>query len=69
MERQIGDRFNFYGVKMEVAEAEHTYCTGCYLHEECLVDCDFMQRLGVLSYCTGYRRKDLKFIIFKKVEE
>ena len=33
MERKIGDIFDYKGVKLEVAQAEERYCTGCYFYK------------------------------------
>ena len=67
MERKIGEQFDYKGVKLEVAQAEERYCTGCYFYKN--NPCGYLKIKRVSGPCSGVIRKDLKFVIFKKVEE
>ena len=66
MERQIGEIFDFLGVKLEVIEGEKDSCEGCYFCDNriCGVGCI----VNFLGYCAYSEREDGKDVIFKKVE-
>ena len=64
MERQIGEVFDFNGVKLEVVE--DCLDSECYFRKE-NVYCGDLKRT-TLGYCRSADRKDKKNIIFKKVE-
>lgn len=67
MERQIGEQFDYEGVRLEVVESEEDDgCAGCYF-----MDSMFCNKGGVLDiagYCFSSSRKDKKDVVFKKVE-
>ena len=66
MERQIGEQFDFLGVKLEVVEGEENSCEGCYIcgTQVCGYECI----VNFLGYCASSAREDGKDVIFKKVE-
>ena len=66
MERQVGEIFDFLGVKLEVIEGEKDSCEGCYFCDNriCGVGCI----VNFLGYCAYSEREDGKDVIFKKVE-
>ena len=33
MERKIGSKFEYHGVKLKVVRASDDYCTGCYFYK------------------------------------
>ena len=66
MERQIGEQFDYKGVKLEVAQAEERYCTGCYFYKN--NPCGYLKIKKVTGPCSGVIRKDLKFVIFKQLK-
>ena len=66
MERQIGEKFDFLGVKLEVIEGEKNSCDGCYLCGTKICGYDII--INYLGYCAYFERKDKKDVIFKKVE-
>ena len=49
MERQIGERFDFLGVKLEVIEGEENSCGGCYICGTQL--CGYECLVNYLGYC------------------
>ena len=65
MEYDIGEKIWYDGVILEVVKQEASYCTGCYFED---VDCRALKG-DVLGFCAGFNRKDLKNIIYKKVDE
>ena len=65
MERQIGEQFDFLGVKLEVAELEED-CKCCYLFGTQI--CGYKIIMNFLGSCASSVRKDKKDVIFKKVE-
>ena len=67
MERQIGDQFDFLGVKLEVVEkGEENSCVGCYFcgTQICVYECI----INFLGSCASSDREDGKDVIFKKIE-
>ena len=66
MERQIGERFDFGGVTLEVGEGEKNSCDGCYLCGTKICGYDII--INYLGCCAYSERKDKKDVIFKKVE-
>ena len=66
MEQQIGEKFDYNGITLEVVEAydKYSYCAGCYFED---VDCRALKG-DVLGFCAGFNRKDLTNIIYKRVE-
>ena len=66
MERQIGEKFDFLGVKLEVIEGEEYSCEGCYLCDTPLCGCDIITNF--IGSCAYSEREDKKDVIFKKVE-
>ena len=66
MERQIGERFDFLGMKLEVIEGEENSCDGCYICGTQICGYDMMREY--LGDCAYSGRKDKKDVIFKKVE-
>ena len=66
MERQIGEQFDFYDVKLEVVEKESNSCECCYFYgmkicrNFCIVD--------FTGYCGCALRSDGKYVYFKMVE-
>ena len=67
LERQIGEQFDYKGVKLEVEIAEEPYCTGCYFNGE-TIDCCHRSIRNIIGSCNAFNRSDLKYIIFKKLE-
>lgn len=61
MERQIGEVFDYKGIKLEVVEGES--CDECFFCKRCFHLKDF-----ILGYCGGAMRSDGNYIYFKKVE-
>ena len=66
MERKIGERFDFFGVKLEVIEGEEDSCKGCYLCGTQI--CGYECIINFLGYCASSEREDGNDVIFKKVE-
>ena len=66
MERQIGDKFDFLGVKLEVIEGEKNSCDGCYLCGTKICGDEIIT--NYLGSCAYFEREDKKDVIFKKVE-
>ena len=66
MERQIGEKFDFLGVKFEVIEGEKDSCKGCFFDDTRICGCDIIT--NYLGYCARSEREDGKDVIFKKVE-
>ena len=66
MERQIGEQFDFLGVKLEVIEGEEDSCKGCYLCGTHI--CGYEIITNYLGYCAHSEREDRTDVIFKKVE-
>ena len=66
MERQIGEQFDFLGVKLEVVEGEENSCDGCYIGGTQI--CGYECIINYLGFCASSERSDGKDIIFKKVE-
>ena len=63
MERQIGEQFDYEGVRLEVVE-DYT-CDKCFFNNN---NC-FRFKYGFNVYCSGNYRSDGKFVSFKKVKE
>lgn len=61
MERQIGEIFDYKGIRLEVVEGES--CDECFLRQAC-----FDLNVSILGYCGGALRSDGKYVYFKKVE-
>ena len=64
MERQIGEQFDYDGVKLEVVESGS--CKGCYFFKgviNCEGSIDFVE-----GYCGPFNIQDRKAVMFKKVE-
>ena len=67
MERQIGEQFDYEGVKLEVAEWEEVNgCNGCYFSN--IICCRFEEILDITGYCGSSQREDKKEVIFKEVK-
>ena len=69
MERQIGEQFDFLGVKIEVIEGEeNSYddCEGCYFCDTPICGCEIIT--NYIGSCASSEREDNNDIIFKKVE-
>ena len=66
MERQLGDVFKYRGVTLKVVRAEEHYCTGCYFHK--CIPCGYLTIKKVTGTCIGFIRKDLQYVIFKKLK-
>ena len=66
MERQIGEQFDFLGVKLEVIEGEKDSCEGCYLCDETLCGCNII--INFIGSCASSEREDGRDIIFKEVQ-
>ena len=66
MERQIGEKLDFLGVKLEVIEGEKDSCKGCFFDDtricgrECIVN--------FFGYCAYSEREDKMDVIFKEVK-
>ncbi len=68
MENKIGDQLDYNGVKLEVVESEESeYCNGCYFQDKG-IECCWAKEAKTIGFCSGHKRKDLKFVIYKKVE-
>ena len=67
MERKIGERFDFFGVKLEVVKEKYCSCERCYFHEE-KIHCTRNSITNAVGRCNAFNRDDLNFVIFKKVE-
>lgn len=67
MERPIGDIFDFDGVKLEVVKEKYCSCERCYFHEE-KIPCIRQRIITAVGRCNAFNRKDLEFVIFKKIE-
>ena len=65
MERQIGEKFAFGGVTLEVVECEED-CKGCYFFKGCCI-CE-EHDIEVTGECVYDCRSDGKFVKFQKVE-
>ena len=66
MERQIGERFDYKGVTLEVSEKEDSSCTGCFFAG--LLLCRISDIMHNTGYCGSANRKDEKMVFFKDVE-
>ena len=66
MERQIGEIFDFDGVKLEVVEAKDNDCTGCYFFYE-RTACSFSCVRNTIGFCNPFFRKDNTYVIFKEI--
>lgn len=66
MERQIGEQFDFLGVKLEVIEGEKDSCKGCFFDDTRICGCECIT--NYLGYCAYSEREDGKDVILKKVE-
>lgn len=66
MERQIGEQFDYNGVKLEVSEKEDKSCTGCYF--AILLLCLISEIMDNTGYCGSANRKDEKMVFFKEME-
>ena len=60
MEREVGEIFEYEGIKLEVIETEDSSCRGCYF-----LDLRYKCRQQLCMRCL---RKDRKNVIFKSVE-
>ena len=65
MERQIGEQFDFDGVKLEVVENEDNHCEGCYFYK--WIICRFPAVANNTGMCSATEREDKKEVIFKEV--
>ena len=66
MERQIGEQFDFLGVKLEVEEWKEDSCKGCYFCGTTI--CGYECITNFTGQCASTGREDKKDIIFKEVE-
>lgn len=66
MERQIGEQFDYKGVRLEVVEKIDTSCTGCYFSG--LLLCRISEIMDNTGYCGSANRKDEKMVFFKEME-
>ena len=64
MERQIGERFDFGGVTLEVVESGA--CKGCHFFKDC-INCE-EHDMEVTGYCGTVNRSDGKSVKFQKIE-
>ena len=60
MEREVGEIFEYEGIKLEVVETEDFSCRGCYF-----LDLRYKCRQQL---CMRFLRKDRKNVVFKSVE-
>lgn len=60
MEREVGEIFEYEGIKLEVVETEDSSCRGCYF-----LDLRYKCRQQL---CMRFPRKDRKNVVFKSVE-
>ena len=60
MEREVGEIFEYEGIKLEVVETEDSSCRGCYF-----LDLRYKCRQQL---CMRFIRKDKKNVVFKLVE-
>ena len=67
MERQIGEQFEYDGVTLEVVNEKYCSCERCYFHEE-KIPCIRQRIINAVGRCNAFNRKDLEFVIFKKIE-
>ena len=61
MEREVGEIFEYEGIKLEVVETEDFSCNGCYF---LTLRCGCSKQL-----CMCYNRKDKKNVIFQSIEQ
>lgn len=59
----IGSSFN-HDDKEFVVHNGNNSCKGCYFEYRCGVECDVLQRLGMIPYCSQDDRTDNKSVIF-----
>ena len=64
MEREIGDIFNYNGVKLQIVES-NGYCNNCYFNDSCIT----CTKPKNLNNCQKHNRKDNKNIYFKEIKE
>lgn len=64
MEREIGDIFNYNGVKLQIVES-NGYCNNCYFNDSCIT----CTKPNTLDKCQKHYRKDNKNIHFKEIKE
>ena len=68
MERQIGEVFDFKGIKLKVKSVDKSICDGCYFNSF-TYPCWYITGIGVTGGCHELARSDKKSVIFVKVEE
>ena len=66
MERQIGEQFDYDGLKLEVVENDDNHCEGCYFQK--WIICRFPVVADITGMCSATQRDDEKDVIFKEVE-
>lgn len=64
MERQIGEVFEYNGVKLEVIQ--NSACFECYFCKE-RIYCGVLKST-ILGFCDAYNRIDSRTVIFKEVK-
>lgn len=64
MEREIGDIFNYNGVKLQIVKS-NGYCNNCYFNDSCIT----CTKPNILDNCQANNRKDNKNIHFKEIKE
>ena len=67
MERPVGEKFNYEGVMLEVAQVENFSCKGCYFYNT-NINCKPQTVRDHIGHCTESYRKDKKIVIFKEAE-
>ena len=73
MEHKIGEKFNFdyqyydwhIDIELEVVKAEYDLCAGCYFDGK-IFSCIFLR--DIIGPCSPRKRRDLKHVIFKRVD-
>ena len=76
MYKEIGDTFEYQGVRLQVIESCGVSCKGCTAIQQCngiqhcCNNCYFYETFGHGStmLCSHIERKDHKDVIFKKVQ-
>ena len=64
MERNIDEKFDFLGCRMEVKESES--CDECFFFQHAL-DCAHGEIRAITGECMKFARQDNKEVIFKEV--
>ena len=67
MEREVGDVFDFNGVKLQVKDRLELICKGCFFDKFRPAICDDVTS-NFTGECLGFARSDNKNVIFVEVE-